>query len=86
MNGMITDDLESFLEADSCTLIEYYPGNFLEELKKFTKNFNQCSRCFDRDSNRAPPEYANLLGITLQLKGPKFESPPIWKTQISYVK
>jgi hypothetical protein len=56
-NGMMTDELESFLEADGCILIEYYPSNFPEELKKSTKNLNQCSRCFERDSNRPPPEY-----------------------------
>jgi hypothetical protein len=35
----------------------YYPGIFLEGLRKTTKNLSQSSRSPDRDINPEPPEY-----------------------------
>jgi hypothetical protein len=45
---------------------QYYPGIYLEELRKTTKNFNQVSQCPSQDVNQAPPQYESTALLLCQ--------------------
>jgi hypothetical protein len=53
--------------------VEYYPGIFLEELKKITKPLNQYSRSLGRDLNRGPPKYGSGQLTTQSLRSQVFK-------------
>jgi hypothetical protein len=48
------------------SLMEVISRYLPERRRKITKNVSQCRRCFDRDSNRTPPEYKSRALLVLQ--------------------
>jgi hypothetical protein len=54
---MRNDELGMISKEMVVAYSRYYPGICLEVLKKTKKSLGQDSRCPDRHSNPAPPEY-----------------------------
>jgi hypothetical protein len=62
----MNDGLEKIGRELSCLNLKYYPGIFLEALKKTTENSSQESQRPDRDFNLAPPEYDSRVLLLQQ--------------------
>jgi hypothetical protein len=66
MGGLlVNDELGRVWKEAIMGYLKYFPGNFLEGLRKITRNLGQYIRYRVRDSNQTLPEYESR-GLVLR--------------------